>query len=677
MQIERDYTLGDLPTVIETTPNLYTFSYSGGSLGATEYSIRGFNSQRIAVYVDGVPLNDPEDHTTYFVDLPDFAANIEDIQVQRGVGASMYGDAGFGGSVNIASSGMKLQRRVSLTAGYGQYLSDGKRVGDMRKQALEYSSGLIDGRWAVSGRYSKQYSDGYREKSWWDGWSYYFSASRLDPNMTTTLNVYGGPIKYHMAWYGLSRADQGIDRRYNPLEYDNQTDNFNQPHYELHNSYRLSEDVTLLNTLYYIRGKGFYEQYKSGEDPEEYSIDMDQLADTLVDEIDLVRQKWVTKHQVGWNPRLDWSHDKGRTTLGGSLYYFESTHWGQVVWAENVTSGVDPQHKYYEYYGTKYHASLFADEQYDLSDRWTLSASLQLKYLQYDFEQARLGMFTDPERFSLDWLFLSPRAGLTWHWNEATDLFFSAAVSSREPADAIIFDAEDFQAQPAIRDGKLLADPERVYDFELGMTRRFTRGHVGVNLYWMEFRDELVPSGGIDDDGQLILGNADRSAHAGVELSGGYELSGHLSLSGNLSISYNRLKEYLCYSDSDWDGAVDDTLDFSGNPIAGFPDYLGNFVLDSDFDPVRAVLRVRMVGRQYVDNTDNWGTSLGPYAVTALSLSGRLGKMADLGQLTIMGRIDNLFDARYEMTGNDWGYGGEYIPGAERNFYVQLRLEFE
>jgi len=682
-QIERDYTMGDLPLLVATTPNLYTFSYSGGSLGSTEYRIRGFDSKRIAVYIDGVPLNDPEDHTTYFVDLPDFASNIEDIQVQRGVGASMYGDATFGGTINIASSGLKLERKVSLVAGYGQYLSDGKRVGDMRKQAVAYSSGLIDGRWALSGRYSKQYSDGYREKAWWDGWSYYLSASRLDPNMTTTLNVYGGPIKYHMAWYGQTRKDLKSNRRYNPLEYDNQTDNFNQPHYELHNSYRVSDDLTIRNTLYYIRGRGFYEQYKSGRtDLGEYNLTPDDLADTAGyagDDwfgIDLVRQKWVSKHQLGWNPRLDWTHSRGSTTLGGSLYYFESTHWGQIVWAENITSAIAPQHKYYEYYGTKYHASLFVDEQYDLSERWLFSGSLQLKFLRYSFDQMAIGAFADPTQFDLDWLFLAPRAGLTYHANEKIDLFASFAISSREPADAVIYDADDQWADPAVRNNELLVEAERVYDIELGANREFDQGTLGANLYWMEFRNELIPSGGLDDDGKSILGNADRSVHAGVELSGHYDLGDQVAFSGNFAYSYNRLKDHIFYADTDWDGAVDDTLDYSGNSIAGFPEYLGNLVMDTDLDPLRVVLRVRVVGRQFVDNSSDEASSIDPYAVTALSLSSSFGPTGDLGLMTVQLRVDNLLNEKYEATGYNWG-SPEYIPGAERNFYLQLKWEFE
>jgi len=246
--IARDYTVGEFPLLLEGTPNLYAYSDAGTPLGYSYIRIRGFDDKRIATYINGVPLNDPEDQSTYFTDLPDFAANITDIQVQRGVGNSLYGDASFGGSINIVTSNLSLDRNVTLSSGYGVYTSDGDVVSDIYKQSIEYASGLIDGRWLFSGRFSKQKTGGYRYNSWYEGWSYYFSMARLDPNMTTELYIYGGPIRMHLSYWGEYREVIEADRRANPLTYDNETDNFNQPHYHLHNTYKLSDRMTLSNT---------------------------------------------------------------------------------------------------------------------------------------------------------------------------------------------------------------------------------------------------------------------------------------------------------------------------------------------------------------------------------------------------------------------------------------------
>ncbi|UCD94890.1 MAG: TonB-dependent receptor, partial [Candidatus Zixiibacteriota bacterium] len=535
--IARDYTVADFPILLETTPNMYSYSYTGGAVGASEYKIRGFDSKRIGVYVNGVPLNDPEDHLTYFYDLPDFAAEVTDIQVQRGVGNSLYGDASFGGSINIASGGLGRGRKVTLLAGYGRYYADGNFVSEMRKQSLEYSSGLIGGRWSLAGRYSKLYSGGYREHAWYDGTAYFFSLSRLDNNMTTTMNVYGGPFKAHLAFDGIDRETMKKNRRTNWSTYENEIDDFNQPHYELHNVYRINDRMALLNTLYYIRGKGYYEGYKYGKTYYEYNIPQSAVIDIGIDEIDLVRQKWVTKNQYGWNPRLDYDHEKGTASFGGALYYFDSEHWGEIVWAENVT--LAPQSRYYEYFGKKYSASAYVLENYSLTDKIRLMGNLQLRYLRYDFNQPTMGVY-DGTEFDLDWLFFSPRLGVTYLFNDEITAYGNFSISSRESDDGLIFDADYPYARPALDDkGELLADAERVYNFELGGGWRSAGRALGLNFYWMVFRNEIIQAVGIDDDGRPLLTNADRSMHAGVELEGSFDVHKYLTISGNAAYNYN------------------------------------------------------------------------------------------------------------------------------------------
>jgi len=693
--IARDYTLEDFPILLETTPNMYTSSFTGGLAGASDYKIRGFDSKRIGVYINGIPLNDPEDRFTYFYDLADFAAEVADIQVQRGVGNSLYGDATFGGSINIASAGLERARKISLSTGYGAFMAGDEIVSEMNKQSVEFSSGLIDGRWSLAGRYSKMYSGGYRENAWYDGWAYFLSLSRLDDNMTTVINLYGGPMKAHLAFDGVGRSKLSENRRYNPAWYENEIDDFNQPHYELHNTYRISEGLTLKNTLYYIRGKGYYEQYKDDRDIYEYNIGTDELADPGLTEINLVRQKWVAKNQVGWNPRLDWEHHRGTASFGASVYYFDSEHWGQVIWAENVKNNLNPRHRYYEYFGTKYSASVYALEYYSLSEKIRLMGNLQLRYLKYDFDQARLGALPG-HQYNIDWVFLSPRAGVTYLLDESTDLYVSVAVASREPADVTIYDAEDVAAFPQLEIesfnvsglsdtmynfGGPLVDPERVYNIEVGANYRRDNYRAGLNLYWMEFKSEIIPSGGVDDDGRPRIGNADRSVHAGVELDGAVRLFDYLTVEANASASYNRLKKYLVYNDADWDGVAEDTIDYADHPTPGFPEFIANLTLDYKRDPIRLVYRLRGIGKQFIENSANEDLAIGKYMVSSVSASYRLGRPADLGRFTLSARVENLFNEKYEMSGYAYEWGGtlygEYYPAAERSFFVQLKWDLE
>ncbi len=708
-EIERDYTAGELPLLLNSSPNVYAFADAGSALGYSYMRIRGFDDKRVATYINGVPLNDPEWQSTYFVDIPDIAANVTDIQVQRGVGHALYGDAAFGGSVNIATNAFTEPRRTRITAGYGQYTSNGASVGGIYKQSLEYSSGIVDGRWLFSGRFSKLRTDGYRYNSWYDGWSYYFSLARLDPNMTTELYVYGGPMQMHLAYTGATREQINEDRRANPFHaYDNETDNFNQPHYHLHNTYRLGERATLDNTVYYIRGKGYWEQFMGPESYPtwtfaDYAIDTAHTVGQTSGE--LVRQLWVHKYQLGWNPRLDIEHDHGRHTIGGSVYYFKSDHRGQVVWAQPLVQSLDPQYKYNQYYGRKQVASLYGQEMYDLTERWSLQATAQLRYQRYEMEQAGLGAFR-PYHYAYDWLYFSPRLGVTYEPDDGLSLHALVGVSSRTPAEPNVYDAEDPNAIPSLEiletrvaDGDtsyVFGDPtaksERVYDFELGAQYRRTGWRVGANVFWMEFRDEIIPAGQVNPNtGYPMMVNADRSVHAGLELTGAVEPHRSFRIEGNYSYNHNRVKDFTGKVDvylPDWSTYQTD-FDYSDKTIPAFPDHLANLLLGFNHGRVGATLRLQYAGKQYLELMNVDSLTIDAYAVASVSAEYRLPQLLGLADLTLQARVDNLFDEKYESSGYGWSYGsadtpggqvtwiheGHYYVAAERSYYLQFKLD--
>ncbi len=688
-EIERDYTIGELPLLLESTPNLYAYSDGGTTLGYSYMRIRGFDDKRVSTYINGVPLNDPEDHATYFVDLPDFAANIDDIQIQRGVGNSLYGDASFGGSVNIVTSLFSRPRQTSITTGYGEYTSEGKSISDMYKQSVEYASGLIEGRWAFAGRFSKQKSGGYRYGSWYEGWSYYFAMGRIDPKMTTELYVYGGPMRMHLAFYGAGREAIEADRKANPyLTYDNETDNFNQPHYHLHNTYRINEKATLSNTLYYIRGKGYYERFKS--DANFYDYNLSGLSDSSSG--DLVRQQWVEKNQYGWNPSLVIEHDRGSHSVGGSFYYFNSDHWGAVPRAEyleNLTSG---SIKYYEYFGTKYVGSFYAQEYYKLTERLSTQITAQLRWQDYRFDQTRMGAFAG-YNYDLNNVFFSPRIGFNYNLTEAADIFLNLALSSRTPTDGAVYDANDPNRMPSLEIvnqtitssgqtvvtfGDPLVRPERVHNYEVGVSLTEHDKSGSVNLFYMDFRDEIVSYAYID---YLIHSyNIERSVHSGIELSGSYRVASGLTLSGNFAYNRNRVIRHS--------RAVDGiNVDFADKKIAGFPDYLGSFIADYRVSDLRMTYRLRFVGKQYMEMYNIDDLAVEAYSLSSVSLSYQFGSVAGIGKLTLSGRVDNLFDVKYDS----FGYGdnfafnngtedivdgwAEYFVGPERSFWGQLKIE--
>ncbi len=715
--IKRDYTVSEFPLLLETTPNVLVYSDGGASLGYTYLRIRGFDDRRIVTYINGVPLNDPEDQVTYFIDLPDFTANVSDIQVQRGVGNSLYGDASFGGSINVVTSGLNSQRSALFTTGMGRYTSNNNSVGSTYKQSFQFNSGLVDGRYAFGGRFSKQKSDGYRRQSWYDGWSYYFNVVRIDPKMTTEINIFGGPMKVHAAWYGASKEDIAFDRRanvgipgYEDLTYDNATDNFNQPHYQLHNTYLLNDRMTLSNTFYYIRGKGYYEQYK----PEQYLLDYN-ITDAVTDGsslANLVRQKWVEKKQIGWNPRLDIKHDKGQHSLGGSFYYFDSDHYGKVVWSQHLVGLLSPQHKYYNHFGTKYVGSLYFQEQLRLNEKLSVMATGQLRFQKYSFEQEAIGPYRG-YTFDIDWFFFSPRIGFTYNANDNLMLFTNVSLSQRTPSDAAIYDADDPHPgtvpflelnDSTILSGSLylydfgepLIKSEKLLDFELGGKYHTENYAAGINLFWMNFKDMIVGEGGVTDGVEDKL-NVNKVVHAGIELTGAYKPFDDFRLSGNFSYNFNRIKDFVHILSYEIDSLGDGTymlqelvgVDVKGNTTPRFPEYLGNLIFDYDNHNIRLTWRNRFLGKQYSELINIDQLAIDPVYVSSFSASYNFGEIADIGKLTVSFNIDNLFDKKYESAvayAENYAYRvanqpvvtdgwSTYFVAPERSFYGQIQLE--
>jgi len=681
-EIDKTYDFGEIPELLENTPNLYSYSDAGGGLGYSYLKIRGFDARRTPVYINGVPLNDPEDHALYFVDLPDFAETVDNIQVQRGVGNSLYADAAFGGSVNMSLSPLARDRQYSAEWGYGSYFSDGNEVGIMRKKSVAYSSGLLNSGWSLSGRWVQQYSDGYRERSWYDGTAYYFSISHLNPGMITTVNIYGGPMRSHAAWDGVYIDMLEVNRRYNPYTYDNETDNFNQPHFELHNIYNFNDQAVLYSTLYFIRGTGYYEQYRAGASPYEYN-----LSDNEELESDLIRRKQVEKNQYGFNSQLNLSGAGHETSLGLSYYYFESEHWGEVIWVDALEPSyisADHPFKYFEYFGKIHNFSIHGRRVQEIGEKLTLSGDLQLKYMNWDVHQTPYGIY-DGHIFDPDWLFLSPHLGATFALRDNWTAFAGFSIASHTPNDDMLHDADDPADQPRLEFdhkenninyyGDPLVDPERVYDFELGTEYRTARLALGLNIFWMEYRNEIVPDGGLNDDGFPTYGNADRSIHRGIEMSWAWNIMPRLKLSGNYSINDNIIKEY------DQIIEADSVIEHRDATIPLFPRYLANFNLEYDFGPGYISGRVRAAGRQnltyfgrYYDIDDEAvDVSISPFVVTSLKASYNMGHLMG-SKLTIEGRVDNIFNEKYKTFGYQWGDYFYYWPAAERSWFVNFKL---
>ena len=687
-EIETRWHVEDVPLFLEEIPNVYSYSESGNGIGYSYMKIRGFDQRRLNISINGIPLNDPEDHNVYWVDIPNLLANVEDIQVQRGIGSSMYGQNAFGGSVNLVTSNFTNERRMRLQAGYGSY--------NTRKYSFDFQSGLIENTYSFYGRFSRITTDGYRDAAWSDLWSYFLSGVRFDENRTTKINIYGGPEKSHAAWDGSPESALKENHQHNPYsDYANETDNFNQPHYELIHDWSLSNNVTLHNSLFYIRGDGYYEQLKEDEDLWLYGVA--QSPDSISG--DLVRQKWVEKDQYGWIPRLDIDHGNGNLKIGAEVSTYSGLHYGKVLSLEQIDvlpdTLVTPADQYYNFNGDKSWISMYAHELYDITPAIQAMVDLQYQYKTYAFQQNERGNFKDDQlnRFEVTYNFFNPKFGLNYSFSEDLSAYISAGTAHREPSDADLYDTfkgpDDLGVDPLFANVDTVRDsqghvqhlkwsepytkPERLTDYELGLNYTGHRYSLNVTGYLMLFNNEIVAYGGVDDEGTPIKGNAESTIHRGIEFAGSAALTRDLKVSGNVSVSQNYFGEFIAteYS-TDWTSVVQN--DYSGNPITLFPGVLGNLRVTYTLAQLRSSLSLRHVGKQYLDNTGNDNRIVDPYTTVDFSTDFRTEKFTGLSGVKIGVQVNNLMDKVYETTG--YWYGERYLyPAAGRNYFVSLSLE--
>ncbi len=709
------YFAQDIPMLLADTPNLFAYSDAGNGIGYSYLKIRGFGQNRVAVMLNGVPLNDAESGEVFWIDLPDFAESVEDIQIQRGVGNSLYGAAALGGSINLITSDYSVKPELKFKSGYGSY--------NTKKILLSGNSGLIKDSYVFYGRYSQIETDGYRDKSWSKMYGYFLGFARYGENSTMKVNIYGGPEESHLAYKGITEAQLETDRIYNELQYKDEIDHFNQPHYEIINDFKLDEKMSLSSTLYYFEGNGYYDQFRTDRNFAEYNlsavydpntwttyalndstfpsefyqlhdpfgnprIDSSGMYPLAVDETDLVRRKVVGEYDWGWIPRVTYQLEKGNIIGGGEVRIHKGHHYGEVLWASAYPANLDPNVRYYDYYGARQSYTAFGHLDYDVTPRLTGMIDLQLQLYRYEMsgdKRFNVG-------FTRDYSFVTPRAGLNFRVNDNLTTFANVSTASRQPSFKNIYDPTDFWSNPGFKpdnftgigggyifDGKELK-PEKLLDIELGGEYKDNLAgnnlDLKFNLYYMSVTDEIIPyAGQIDDNGYPISGNADKTLHQGIEFSAKLATTSNLAFYGNFSVNDDHFVDYVEYG-FDWDLSEPLILDRSDNRIGGFPSMLANYGLSYKYRTFSFGFYGRFVGEQFLDNSEDDARKLDSYHTAGITASYDFGDEFGLGRTALTIRANNIFDTKYAAAGYIEPDDSlpRYMVGAERNFFISLDL---
>jgi iron complex outermembrane receptor protein len=656
----------DMPILLGLTPSTVVNSDAGAGVGYTGITIRGVDQTRINVTINGIPLNDAESQGVFWVNMPDFASSVEQVQIQRGVGTSTNGAAAFGSSINMQTTALHAKAYGEVSSAAGSF--------NTFKNNVRFGTGLLNGGWTFDGRLSKITSDGFIDRASSDLKSYYLSAGRYTDKSILRLVSFSGAERTYQAWNGIPEDVLDTNRTYNEFTYQNQTDNYQQDHYQLLYSYQLGKRTTLNTAIHYTYGRGYFEEYKPGENFADYNLQDVIIGGDTLTQTDLIRRRWLDNDFYGATFSVTHEPDqKSSLIAGGGASYYEGRHFGEVIWSQYASNSFIGD-KYYRNTGYKTDANFYTKYNRTLGQRWNTFIDLQYRYVNYSFLGFDQNLNNVQQQAPFH--FFNPKAGVVYALSDSNDIYFTAAVSNKEP------NRNDFvNSTPASR-----PQAEQLQNVELGWRRTWKRATVQVNYYLMYYRNQLILTGKINDVGAYTRVNVPESYRTGLELSASVNLSRKVQWSGNLTVSENKITSFTEYVDDyDWGGQW--TTNYRNTSLAFSPAMIAasqwRFL---PFKRFTADIITKYVSRQYMDNTQTLSRSLDPFLVNDIRLSYNLlsnsrhwFKQVNAGVL-----INNVLHEEYEPNGytfsgisggvrTDYNY---FYPQAGRNFLVQLTFSF-
>jgi len=664
----------DIPQLLNFTPSLVTTSDAGAGVGYTGIRVRGTDASRINVTINGIPINDSEDQGVYWVNMPDLASSVNSVQIQRGVGTSTNGAGAFGASVNLSTNEFRKNAYAEINSSMGSFKTF--------KNTIMVGSGLLNEKFTIDARLSKVSSDGYIDRSASDLKSFYLSGAYFGKKSFVRLNVFSGKEKTYQSWYGLSEDQLLTNRTANFYTYPNQTDNYQQDHFQLLSSHNLSSDWTFNFNLHYTKGAGYYEEYKKESDFSAYGLPNITNGKDTITTTDNIRRKWLDNDFYGTTFSLDYQgKHKLSANIGGGWNEYDGNHYGEIIWAkyaQNTPLG----YRWYENNAKKTDFNLYGKVYYQLSDKLNAFTDLQVRIVNYEIK----GIADRRQDVTLktDYSFFNPKLGLTYQIAENSSIYGSYSVGNKEPS------RQDF-----VDNAPKFPLAETLNDFEVGYKTQKSIIALSVNGYLMKYKNQLVLTGRLNSVGDAIRTNVADSYRMGVEIEAGIQASKTFKFKANATFANNKIKnftEQLPVYDTVYvvKNYVENQL--SSTNIAFSPSIIfGSQILYSPLKHLEFAVLSKYVGKQYLDNTSNENRKLNSYFTNDLrviyTLKGKTLKEVNFSLL-----VNNVFNTLYESNGysysdveeskknnaivsNQYTYN-YYYPQAGINVLLGINLKF-
>ena len=684
-EIENSNLGQDLPYLISLTPSVISSSDAGAGIGYTYMTIRGSDANRINVTINGIPLNDSESQGVWWVNMPDFTSSVSNIQIQRGVGTSTNGGAAFGATVNLQTNGLQKEKYFTTSNTVGSF--------NTLKNNIEFGTGLLENNLSFDGRVSKITSDGYMDRSSSDLESIYLSGGYYAKSSTLKAIVFKGHERTYQAWNGVPQSYLDSNRTFNPYNYEDEVDNYGQTHFQLHYNKQFSDRTFLNLATHYTKGSGYYEQYKGSEynsllnygseaNLSDYGISDTIINGDTISTTNLVRRKWLDNDFYGATFSLNHSTSKVNFILGGAANTYNGAHFGKLVSTE-IHGDLD--HEYYRNNATKNDMNVYLKTDYAITNKLNTYIDLQARFVDYTFEGFDVNGNIADQTVNLK--FFNPKYGLFYSFTDNSSFYASYCEGKREP------NRNDYvESSPSSR-----PTPETLFDTEIGYKFNSKNIALGINLYNMDYKNQLVNTGEINDVGASINSNIDESYRRGVEIETAIKFTDNISWSGNITLSENKIISHTEYVDN-WDNWGKDTIDYNNTDISFSPNVIAKSQASYDFGKLEASWILKHIGNQYIDNSQSEDRMLKKYTVNNLLFSYDV-KPKNMKSAKITLLINNVLDTEY--TNRAWVYrfvsetwdpreGGDpyinqdidgynmigYFPQATRNYMLGVTLRF-
>ena len=638
----------DIPILMNYMPSVVTTSDAGNGVGYTGIRVRGSDATRVNVTINGIPYNDSESHGTFWVNMPDFASSLQSVQLQRGVGTSTNGSGAFGASLNMLTDSYSEKASGEISNSFGSF--------NTRKHTVKFSTGLLNDHFEIAGRVSNLNSDGYIDRASSDLKSYFLQGTYVSTTTLIKALAFGGNEKTYQSWNGIDGETMLTNRTFNSAGiftdeagqtrfYDNETDNYQQDHYQLHWNEKLAANWNTNLAFHYTKGKGYYENYKEDGDFSSYGLTPIAINGTSINMTDLIRQKWLDNDFYGTTFSANYQSNKLDFIFGGSYNKYEGNHFGKVIWARSAGLS-ELGDRYYDDTATKTDGTAFAKANYQVNDQWSLFGDLQIRNVNYKANSNETGIVNDT--FS----FFNPKAGLNYTVNSKNNVYFSYARANREP------NRTDYEG------GNV--KPEKLNDFELGWRYLSDKVQLNTNFYYMAYQDQLILTGTLDDVGNPIRSNSEKSYRLGVEMDAAFVLSSTFSLRPNLTLSRNKNID-LAVSGQNY-GTKD--ISYSPSVIAG-----NNFIYKPT-EGLQIIWLQKYVGQQYMNNIESPEAKLADYFINDLNVTYEIKPKSVFKSIFFKGLVNNIFDKKYSSNGYMWDIYPYYYPQAGTNLLAGITLLF-